>query len=149
MDWIFGAFFRDYSRRVYHLVTSAEIKISWIELIECGRWILLNKMPMNGVVWYPGGSIKTNRWQHNICNVLFQWIPAILLDCLLFCLRYPPMWVEKMHKHKLHRPPSIIFLFLDFAEFNDASKKVSTYSNIMPTINGTSTIAIFSICAQS
>lgn len=83
--------YRDYSRRVYHLVSSAEIKVSWKELIDCGRWIIMNKLPLNGVVWYPGGSMKSNRWHHNICCVLFHWIPAILIDCLLFCLRYPPV----------------------------------------------------------
>lgn len=82
---------RDYSRRIYHLVSSAEIKVSWKELIDCGRWIIVNKLPLNGVVWYPGGSMKSNRLQHNICCILFHWIPAILIDCLLFCLRYPPV----------------------------------------------------------
>lgn len=82
---------RDYSRRIYHLVSSAEIKVSWKELIDCGRWIIVNKLPLNGVVWYPGGSMKSNRLLHNICCILFHWIPAILIDCLLFCLRYPPV----------------------------------------------------------
>lgn len=95
--------YRDYSRRVYHLVSSAEIKVSWKELIDCGRWIICNKLPLNGVVWYPGGSMKSNRLHHNICCILFHWIPAILIDCLLFCLRYPPVWVTMHEKH--------IFLF--------------------------------------
>ncbi|XP_031619645.1 putative fatty acyl-CoA reductase CG5065 [Contarinia nasturtii] len=82
---------KDYDRRVYHLVSSAEIKVSWKELIDCGRWIICNKLPLNGVVWYPGGSMKSNRLHHNICCILFHWIPAILIDCLLFCLRYPPV----------------------------------------------------------
>lgn len=82
---------RDESRRVYHLVSSAEVKVSWKELIDCGRWIICNKLPLNGVVWYPGGSMKSNRLYHNICCILFHWIPAILIDCLLFCLRYPPV----------------------------------------------------------
>lgn len=82
---------RDHSRRIYHLVSSAEIKISWKELVECGRWTIENKIPLNGVVWYPNGNITANRLYHNICCVLFHWIPAILIDCLLFCLRYPPV----------------------------------------------------------
>lgn len=84
---------RDYDRRIYHLVSSAEIKVSWEQLIDCGRWIICNRLPLNGVLWYPGGSMKSSRLHHNICCILYHWIPAILLDCLLFCLRYPPVYV--------------------------------------------------------
>lgn len=82
---------RDYDRRIYHLVSSAEIKVSWEQLIDCGRWIICNRLPLNGVLWYPGGSMKSSRLHHNICCILYHWIPAIILDCLLFCLRYPPV----------------------------------------------------------
>lgn len=37
--------------------------------------------------------MKSSRLHHNICCILYQWIPAILVDCLLFCLRYPPVYV--------------------------------------------------------
>lgn len=87
--------YRDYNRRIYHLVSSPEIKVSWKELIDCGRWIIMNKLPLNGVVWYPGGSMKSNRLLHNICCIFFHWIPAILIDCLLWCLRYPPVYVKR------------------------------------------------------
>lgn len=102
---VFIHFRRDNDRRVYHLVSSAEIKVSWKEMIECGHWIVCNKLPLNGVVWYPGGSMKSSRLQHKICCILFQWIPAILIDCLLFCLRYPPMWA--LHFLKLYQ--SMVF----------------------------------------
>lgn len=84
---------RDYDRRIYHLVSSAEIKVSWEQLIDCGRWIICNRLPLNGVLWYPGGSMKSSRLHHNICCILYHWIPAIFLDCVLFCLRYPPVYV--------------------------------------------------------
>lgn len=103
---IFYCYYRDYDRRIYHLVSSPEIKVSWKELIDCGRWIIVNRLPLNGVVWYPGGSMKSNRLLHNICCILFHWIPAILIDCLLFCLRYPPVWVK--------RSMNIIFLVFSF-----------------------------------
>lgn len=156
-------------------MSSAEIKVSWKELIDCGRWIICNKLPLNGVVWYPGGSMKSSRLHHNICCILFHWIPAILIDCLLFCLRYPPVWVTMHEKHNffflllLHLissafAPNIFRSFATiigqlikcwrfsiisgYAVFSDASKKVSMCSNIMPTTNGILTTAMYSICAR-
>jgi alcohol-forming fatty acyl-CoA reductase len=82
---------KDTSRRIYHLVSSAEIKTSWSEIIDIGRWIVKNKIPLNGVLWYPGGSMKSTRLEHNICALFFHWLPAIFLDCLLYILGYPPV----------------------------------------------------------
>lgn len=83
--------FRDYERNIYHLTSSAEIKVSWEKVIEIGRWVIMNKMPLNGVMWYPGGSMKSSRLHHQICSVLYHWIPAILIDSLLFCIGYKPV----------------------------------------------------------
>ncbi|XP_061728068.1 putative fatty acyl-CoA reductase CG5065 [Cydia pomonella] len=77
--------------KVVNFTSSAEVKITWEEMIEAGREIILNKVPLNGVAWYPGGSMKHSRLYHNICVLLFHWLPAILVDCLLWCLRYEPV----------------------------------------------------------
>ncbi|KAL5286797.1 hypothetical protein ACFFRR_008046 [Megaselia abdita] len=77
--------------RIAHMTSSNEIKISWAEIIELGRWVIENKLPLNGVVWYPGGSMKSNYYVHYICMILFHWIPAIFIDALLILLRYQPV----------------------------------------------------------
>lgn len=46
---------------------------------------------MNGVVWYPGGSLKKSRFMHNICILFFHMIPAYVIDALLFLAGYKPM----------------------------------------------------------
>jgi len=79
------------TNRVAHMTSSNDIKVSWAEIIELGRWVIENKVPLNGVAWYPGGSMKSNYWVHFICMVLFQWIPALFVDALLILLRYPPV----------------------------------------------------------
>lgn len=73
------------------MVSSAEIKVSWQEVVDLGRWIVKNKLPLNGVFWYPGGSMKSSRLHHNITCFLYHWIPAYVIDFLLICLRYPPV----------------------------------------------------------
>lgn len=77
--------------RVAHLTSSNEIKVSWSEIIEIGRWVIENRVPLNGVAWYPGGSMKSNYIVHWICMILFHWMPAIFVDLLLRILGYPPV----------------------------------------------------------
>ncbi|CAH0713461.1 unnamed protein product, partial [Brenthis ino] len=87
----------DKTTMIYNFTSSAEVKVTWSELIDTGRDIILNRIPLNGVVWYPGGSMKHSRLVHNICAVLFHWIPAILVDTLLFILRFDPILI-RVHK---------------------------------------------------
>lgn len=81
---------KDHEKRVYHLTSSNEFKISWAEIINCGRRVT-EKVPLNGVVWYPGGSMKKSRLLHNICVILFHMIPAYLIDTLIFLAGYKPV----------------------------------------------------------
>uniref|UniRef100_A0A1B0CFB4 Fatty acyl-CoA reductase n=1 Tax=Lutzomyia longipalpis TaxID=7200 RepID=A0A1B0CFB4_LUTLO len=91
----------DRTRRIYNVTSSAEIKVSWNQVIEMGREIVTTKVPLNGVLWYPGGSMKNNRLIHNLCMIFFHFLPAIILDALLFCLGYKPVmwWVDKICKN--------------------------------------------------
>ncbi|XP_053621900.1 putative fatty acyl-CoA reductase CG5065 [Plodia interpunctella] len=79
------------STNVVNFTSSAEIKVTWSEMIEAGREIIMNRMPLNGVAWYPGGSMKHSRLYHNICAFFFHWVPAVIIDALLFCLGYKPV----------------------------------------------------------
>ncbi|XP_033179622.1 putative fatty acyl-CoA reductase CG5065 isoform X2 [Bombus vosnesenskii] len=67
-----------------------DIAVSWAEIIARGRKIT-EKVPLNGVVWYPGGSMKKSRLMHNICVLLFHMIPAYLIDGLIFLAGYKPI----------------------------------------------------------
>ncbi|KAJ0182890.1 hypothetical protein K1T71_000866 [Dendrolimus kikuchii] len=81
----------DKAANVVNFTSSAEIKVTWSELIDTGREIIMNKVPLNGVAWYPGGSMKHSRLHHNICAFFFHWVPAFIVDTLLFCLGYKPV----------------------------------------------------------
>ncbi|XP_069702748.1 fatty acyl-CoA reductase 1-like [Periplaneta americana] len=74
----------NHGNRVYHLTSSSEFQITWAEIIDRGRRIVTEKVPLNGVVWYPGGSMKKSKLLHNICVFFFHLLPAILLDTLIF-----------------------------------------------------------------
>lgn len=87
----------DKKTTVVNFTSSAEIKVTWLEMIDAGRDIIMNRVPLNGVVWYPGGSMKHSRLYHNICALFFHWIPAIIIDTLLFCLGYKPV-LMRVHR---------------------------------------------------
>ena len=74
---------RNHEKRVYHLTSSSEFKITWAEIIETGRKIVRDEVPFNGAAWYPGGSMKKSRLLHNICVILFHMLPAYLIDALI------------------------------------------------------------------
>lgn len=81
----------DKENTIANFTSSAEIKITWDEMINVGRKVIEDKIPLNGVAWYPGGSMKHNRLHHNICLILYHWIPALLVDGLLRLLRFEPV----------------------------------------------------------
>ncbi|XP_012344100.1 putative fatty acyl-CoA reductase CG5065 isoform X1 [Apis florea] len=81
---------KDHEKRVYNLTSSSEFKVSWAEIIARGRKIT-EKVPLNGVVWYPGGSMKRSRLMHNICVLFFHMIPAYFIDALFFLAGYKPI----------------------------------------------------------
>ncbi|XP_067213848.1 putative fatty acyl-CoA reductase CG5065 [Linepithema humile] len=83
-------YFKEYDKRVYNFTSSTEFKISWAEIIERGRKIM-HRVPLNGIVWYPGGSMKKSRFWHNVCVLFFHLIPAYIIDILLFLLGYKPV----------------------------------------------------------
>ncbi|VVD01911.1 unnamed protein product [Leptidea sinapis] len=87
----------DTKSNVINFTSSAEIKVTWIEMIDAGREIIMNRVPLNGVVWYPGGSMKHSRLYHNICAFFFHWLPALFVDTLLFCLGYKPV-LMRVHR---------------------------------------------------
>ncbi|XP_029679896.1 putative fatty acyl-CoA reductase CG5065 [Formica exsecta] len=83
-------YFKEHEKRVYNLTSSSEFKVPWTEIIERGRKIT-QRVPLNGILWYPGGSMKKSRLLHNICVLLFHMIPAYFIDSLLFLAGHKPI----------------------------------------------------------
>nr|CAD7198679.1 unnamed protein product [Timema douglasi] len=81
---------KDYEKRIYHLTSSSEIRISWAEIIERGRRIT-EKIPLNNIAWYPGGSMKKSKLLHNICVFFFHLLPAYFIDSLIFLAGHKPI----------------------------------------------------------
>ncbi|XP_058118914.1 putative fatty acyl-CoA reductase CG5065 [Anopheles ziemanni] len=81
----------------YNLTSSADNPISWGEVLETGRQVL-NENPFCFALWYPDGSIKSNYFYHLLCVIFFHFLPAYLIDFLLFLLRRKPFLVKVQKK---------------------------------------------------
>ncbi|CAB3257568.1 unnamed protein product [Arctia plantaginis] len=69
----------------YNLTLSGAIKLTWGKIIQLGeKWV--NEYPFSVALWYPGGSIKSYKFTHQIDTFFTQTLPAYLVDALLFLL---------------------------------------------------------------
>ncbi|XP_065172746.1 fatty acyl-CoA reductase 1-like [Atheta coriaria] len=78
-------------RNIYNLTTSDQYKVSWYDIIYIGRDVILNSIPLNWVVWYPGGSIKGTRFQHDCTFFIQHVLPSIIVDSILWIFNRPPI----------------------------------------------------------
>ncbi|XP_014251355.1 putative fatty acyl-CoA reductase CG5065 isoform X2 [Cimex lectularius] len=77
--------------KVYNVCSNEEWKITWQQIIDVGKDIITNEVPLNNAVWYPGGSMKRSRFLHNICVILFHMLPAYFIDSLIYLAGHKPV----------------------------------------------------------
>ncbi|XP_025834145.1 fatty acyl-CoA reductase 1 isoform X2 [Agrilus planipennis] len=77
----------------FNFTSSSEYQITNQEIIEIGRRVIATRMPLNGVAWYPGGSMKRSRFIHNLCVIFYHYLPAIILDTFIWLSgNKPVLW---------------------------------------------------------
>uniref|UniRef100_A0A0A9WQG7 Fatty acyl-CoA reductase n=1 Tax=Lygus hesperus TaxID=30085 RepID=A0A0A9WQG7_LYGHE len=81
-------------KKVYNLTSNSEWQVTWQQIIDIGREIISNEVPLNNAVWYPGGSMKSSRLYHQICVILFHMIPAYFIDSLIYLSGHKPILVK-------------------------------------------------------
>lgn len=67
---------------VYNASSGGEDHTTWAEVLEMGRKKVV-KYPFEWSIWYPDGGIRSNWWTHTLVVLLFQMVPAYLIDLLL------------------------------------------------------------------
>ncbi|KAJ9586188.1 hypothetical protein L9F63_020162, partial [Diploptera punctata] len=79
-------------------VTSGDVKrVTWHEVLDLGRKSVY-KTPFEYTIWYPDGDIRTNWLIHYICVILFHYLPAYLIDFLLFLARQKRFMVRVQNR---------------------------------------------------
>lgn len=71
---------------VFNLTVHESKKRSWKWVMDKGREYA-EKYPFEVGLWYPDGNMTSNKYYHWLCVVLFMWLPALLVDCLLTLFR--------------------------------------------------------------
>lgn len=84
----------DKTRTICHLTSSQEWRVTWQEIIDIGKSIVTTEVPLNGAVWYPGGSMKSSKLVHNICVFFLHTIPAYFLDAVIYMSGNKPCLVR-------------------------------------------------------
>ncbi|XP_050438445.1 fatty acyl-CoA reductase 1 [Adelges cooleyi] len=84
----------DTDRSICHLTSSQEWRVTWQEIIDIGKDIVTNEVPLNGAVWYPGGSMKSNKIHHYLCVFFLHTIPAYFLDAIIYLSGNKPCLVR-------------------------------------------------------
>lgn len=67
---------------VYNLTCVEKHKQTWSQVMEDGKEVAY-RYPFEAGVWYPNGTITTNRMNHIFKVFFFQWLPAYLIDFLM------------------------------------------------------------------
>jgi fatty acyl-CoA reductase len=71
---------------VYHLTAHDLQKIPINKLFNMVTKIG-HEFPCSWPLWYPNGKITANKFKHDVNVLLFQTVPAYVIDFLLFCFR--------------------------------------------------------------
>ncbi|KAI5699456.1 hypothetical protein M8J75_003214 [Diaphorina citri] len=79
--------------QVYNCSSGHTNPLSWRDLgIMCHKYAL--KTPSKYIQFYPGFSFRTNRFAHRFCELLYHFLPALLLDIFLQVQKQKPMMMK-------------------------------------------------------
>ncbi|XP_066255909.1 fatty acyl-CoA reductase 1 [Euwallacea similis] len=89
--WVYICKNDNKSKWIFNITSSSNYKITMEEIINMGRKVVNERIPLNGVVWYPGGTMKRSKIVNYICFFLFHIIPALFVDSILLLIGYKPI----------------------------------------------------------
>ncbi|XP_025261952.1 putative fatty acyl-CoA reductase CG5065 isoform X2 [Camponotus floridanus] len=69
------------------------LRITWREILKKYKQFIY-EYPFERQIWYPAGDVHSNKILHNIIVLLFQIIPAYLIDFLMLILGYKRFMVR-------------------------------------------------------
>lgn len=75
---------------VYNCVTSRQKPITWEQFVRLSIENMI-RHPMEGVVWYPTGTLRMNRFLNTVHGYLVHYVPAYFLDLFAWSVGKKPM----------------------------------------------------------
>lgn len=83
---------KSHDMKIYNCVTSRQQPITWGEFVGYSIKNMI-RHPMEGVIWYPTGALRMNRFINAIQGYLTHYIPAYFLDMFAWAMGKKPMYV--------------------------------------------------------
>ncbi|XP_057672431.1 putative fatty acyl-CoA reductase CG5065 [Diorhabda carinulata] len=78
---------------IYNLcIPQKDLQISWEEIFATAKDVIHNDCPFNLMLWYPEGTITKSRLYNKINTILFQLLPALILDLILLIAGQKPQF---------------------------------------------------------
>ncbi|XP_022910107.1 putative fatty acyl-CoA reductase CG5065 [Onthophagus taurus] len=71
---------------VYNLTNDDVLKLTWGDVLNVGRRNFYD-YPFEMQVWYPDGTLQSNYYVHFFWTIFIHWLPALLIDGLMFIFR--------------------------------------------------------------
>lgn len=93
---------------IYHCTSGTTNPIYWKDIERLGHEFILEN-PFSDILWYPGGSFKSNRVVNYLCVAAFQMAPAYVIDALAKITGRQPRLV-RIHK-RLQKAVSCLEFF--------------------------------------
>ncbi|XP_043288458.1 uncharacterized protein [Venturia canescens] len=76
-----------------NVTESGRNPLTWENALETGKKHALAN-PFSGPLWYPGGSLTSNKFYHHLRVLLFHLLPAYFLDTILVLMAQKPFLVR-------------------------------------------------------
>ncbi|KAK9739119.1 Male sterility protein [Popillia japonica] len=115
---------------VYNLTNDAVLRVTWGELLRIGKEICY-KYPFEMQVWYPNGATTRYFWIYFFWSIWVHWIPAVLIDTLMFIFLQPRFMIRVQKK---------IYVGLGLLQFFAVRKWIFNSDNFLNLVNDLNTL---------
>ncbi|XP_072376256.1 putative fatty acyl-CoA reductase CG5065 [Diabrotica undecimpunctata] len=79
---------------IYNLcMPQSDLQITWKEVLDTARDVIYTEVPFNLLLWYPDGTTTKSRLYNRINTVLFQLLPALIIDLILLIAGQKPQFL--------------------------------------------------------
>merc|ERR1712008_65208 len=83
---------------VYNITSSSIKPITWGQAVEDYAIPSINKYPMSTMLWFPGCIMTRYAFHDRLCQWLFHYAPALIIDGVQMVLRRPTFMRKQIYK---------------------------------------------------
>lgn len=77
--------------KVFNISSHNQITVTWKQCQELSIKLNKERIPFDIFLWVPSGMTRNSRLMHYIDVLLWQYIPALIIDMFLPLFGYKPM----------------------------------------------------------